>query len=87
MDFLSALVYFKKEQFKYTTIILNSLSFITAIMPILKDSEMNYLFIDHGKAADEKIEILREAGVPMEDCRYFFENFSDFNDFLVGKGL
>ena len=87
MDFLSALVYFKKEKLKFTTIVLNSLGFITTLIPILKEAETNLLFIDYGKAADEKIAILRKEGVPLEDCRYHFAGYGDFNEFLVANSL
>ena len=87
MDYLSALVFFKKEKFKFTTIVLNSLGYITTLIPLLNSAEMNYLFIDYGKAAEEKIAVLREDGVPVEDCRHYFAGHQDFNDFLVANNL
>ncbi len=84
-DLLSAYVYFKKEYFKSTIIVLNSLSFINSLVPILKDANLTYLFIDNGKAANERIDMLREEGVVFEDCRHYFEGHGDFNEFLVAK--
>jgi len=85
IDFLSALVWFKKEKFTPSVIVLNSLGYITTLIPFLKEVETNYLFIDNGKAANEKIVALREAEVPMEDCRYFLDGYEDFNDMLVAS--
>jgi len=82
-DLLSAYVYFKREKFKSTIIVLNSLSFINSLVPILKDADITYLFIDHGKAANERIDMLREEEVPFEDCRHYFGECDDFNEFLV----
>lgn len=85
MDFLSALAYFKKESFKETVIVLNSLSFITALIPILQDAESVDLYLDEGLPVEEKIVALREANVPIQDCRDVFAPYQDMNDFLVAK--
>ncbi len=85
MDFLSALTHFKKESFEETVIVLNSLSFITPIIPILVDADSVDLYIDTGKPADEKITQLHEAKVPLRDCRHYFSPNGDFNEFLVAK--
>ena len=84
-DYLSAMVVFQKEVFESTTIILNSLGYLTTLIPILRDAESVYLFIDRGKAADEKIVALIEENVPVKDCRHYFEGAEDFNAFLVGR--
>ena len=82
-DLLSAYVYFEREKFKSDIIVLNSLGYLSTLIPVLKDSKMNYLFVDRGKAADEKIALLRESQVPVEDCRHYFgEEAQDFNEFL-----
>jgi len=84
-DLLSAYVFFKKEKFKSDVIVLNSLGYITTLIPILKEADNNFLFIDNGKAANEKIEKLREEGVNLEDCRHYFSGHGDMNEFLVAN--
>jgi len=86
-DFLSALMWFKKEKFDETVIVLNSLGYLTTLIPLLRDATSNLLYIDDGNAANEKIVRLREAGVPYEDARGVFRGFGDFNEFLVAKNL
>lgn len=88
MDFLSALVYFKKERFEHKTIVLNSLSYLTTLIPVLKEAEKVYLFIDNDKPANKRIEILKGEGINISDERWRFAgnggtSFTDFNEFLV----
>ncbi len=86
-DYLGALVHFGTERLSDTTIVLNSLGFIHSILPFLKDTEYVKLFIDNGRAANEKTQMLKEEGVPYVDCREIFSPHQDFNDFLVAKNL
>lgn len=86
-DFLSALTHGEIEKFPGKTIILNSLGFIHSILPILKDAGRVHLYIDTGKAANEKIEMMKAEGVDIDDRRGVFVPYGDYNEFLMGKNL
>ena len=82
MDFLSALTYFEKESFEETVIVLNSLAFISTLIPFLQDAESVNLYLDEGLPVEQKIVALTEANVPLRDCRGVFSPAQDFNEFL-----
>ena len=83
MDFLSALTYFKKDKFEEKTTVLNSLSYINSLVPVLRDAPVVNLYIDSGAAADKAIQNLRDEGVSFFDKRDLFKGAEDFNAFLV----
>jgi hypothetical protein len=85
MDFLSALVYFEKDKFDETVIVLNSLSFIGGLVAFLESLESVDLYLDRDKPADEKIKALQGSKMNYIDKRFLFSPFSDFNEFLVAK--
>jgi DNA primase len=85
MDFLS-------HQTKYgdlgskTVIVLNTLSFLPAVIPTLKGRKV-YSYIDKDKAGDDATELMREEGVGVVDCRINFIGYKDINDQLTDGKL
>ena len=81
MDFLS-------HQTKYgdlgskTVIVLNSLSFLPSILPMLRGKRV-YSYIDKDKAGDEATEMMKDEGVDVLDCRISFIGFKDINEQLT----
>jgi len=86
-DFLSALTYFTVDKFEDNVIVLNSLSFLREIEPILRASEDNFMFFDHDDAADEVMSYLEEEEIKCEDCRFIYRGYKDFNKFLMGEKI
>jgi DNA primase len=82
-DFLSALVYFKTDRPKQTTIVLNSLSFLPEILPTLADYKTVNLFLDNDTAG-------RTAAATVKQTHRHTVNYSeklypthkDFNSFI-----
>lgn len=85
MDFLS-------HQTKYgdlgskTVIVLNSLSFLPAVIPALKGKKV-YSYIDKDKAGDMATELMKEEGVSVVDCRINFIGYKDVNEQLTNGKL
>ena len=85
MDFLS-------HQTKYgdlgskTVIVLNTLSFLPAVIPALRGRKV-YSYIDKDKAGDDATELMREEGVSVVDCRINFIGFKDINEQLTNGKL
>ena len=85
MDFLS-------HQTKYgdlgskTVIVLNTLSFLPAVIPTLRGRKV-YSYIDKDKAGDDATELMREEGVGVVDCRINFIGFKDINEQLTNGKL
>jgi hypothetical protein len=81
MDFLS-------HQTKYgdlgskTIIVLNSLSFLPAVIPALRGKKV-YSYIDKDRAGDEATAMMKDEGVDVLDCRISFIGYKDINDQLT----
>lgn len=87
-DFLSALTYFKEERLKESVIVLNSLSFLSEVLDggILKGCDV-VAFFDNDKAGDEAMDMFEDAGLVVNDNRWLYHEYNDFNDFLTGKKM
>ncbi len=89
IDFLSALEYYKIQQPTHTTIVLNSLSNLKHIFPILAYYDKINLFMDNdlesqsGQKAAEEISKLHPYTV--NHAAKLYPRFKDFNDFLQNK--
>ena len=84
MDFLSALTYFKIDEFKSDVIILNSVSNKAKIEELLySDIYSNiYLFLDNDKAGHEARQYFFNINKNCVDCSNIYAENKDFNDFL-----
>jgi len=94
MDFLTMLTMYKRERFKNTTVVLNSLVNLLYLYETLRTNEENNLFLDNDLAAqkyiytgDEKNKIisLKDRDIPFKDQRIMFGHAGDINDYAVGK--
>ena len=94
IDFLSMLTKYKRQKFKNTTVVLNSLVNIAYLYETLKKNEENNLFLDNDEAADKyiwkgdkksRIVSLKDQGIPYKDRRDLFGKNNDINDALNGE--
>lgn len=86
-DYLSALTYYRRDTFKNTTFVLNSLVNVAYITGYLDRSERNYMFLDNDQAADDKMDWLMKEGLMVDDMRGTYAGYNDFNDFICGKPM
>ncbi len=87
-DFLSALTYYDRPTPKQNTIILNSLSFLPLVIPLLSNYEKINLFLDNdesGKAAARKISENHPSVINYSEM--VFPLHKDFNDFLINRNI
>lgn len=94
IDYLSLLGQYKREKFKNTTVVLNSLVNIVYLHQTMKENEENNLFLNNDEAADKyifkgdpkmKIESLKDLGIHYIDHREMFKEANDINDYINGK--
>lgn len=92
MDFLIALVHFKKEQPPNDTIILNSIALAGATFSKLQKYDQVNLYLDNDQAGTKATRQIQEKHPKAIDRRdIFMPSFcpytlhKDFNDFLIGK--
>ncbi|HEX5171929.1 MAG TPA: toprim domain-containing protein [Cyclobacteriaceae bacterium] len=87
MDFLSI------EQLKSNTpsfgsetnfLILNSLSFLSRTLPLLKSHE-TFLFLDNDQAGIKAKKDLHKRHIPFVDCSGFYSSCKDVNEYLVNQ--
>lgn len=85
MDFLSALTYFKIDNFKTDVIVLNSVSNIQKIKGILSNNlyKKIYLFLDNDKAGLNTKQDLYNINKNCIDCSNIYKSYKDFNEFLT----
>lgn len=84
-DFLSCCEHFKTIRLNNVTIVLNSLSFVSEVLPILTKYPVVNAFLDNDKAGKRTLERLGKEGLNVIDCSSYYANCKDFNDYLVHK--
>lgn len=88
-NFLSALVFYKISQPRNTTIVLNSLSNLKKVIPLLDQYKTVNLYLDHdqetrsGEKATENL--MRIHPNVFDQSRLIYPNNKDFNEFLINK--
>lgn len=82
-DFLSCCERFGVVKLKNPTIVLNSLSFLTGALPIIKKYPVVNAFFDNDAAGKRGLERLNKEGVNVRDCSHYYPNSRDFNEYLV----
>jgi hypothetical protein len=85
MDFLSCCTLHNKIP-KFSTIVLNSLSFLPKIESILVNANEVNLYLDNdsaGRTATQKI--ISSCGIVKDWAPVKYPNHKDFNEFLMGK--
>lgn len=84
-DFLSALVFFKTGKPSHITIILNSLTCLHQIIPILPAYRKVYVYFDLDQTGKQGLITLRSHHLNTIDMSYLYANSKDFNDFLTSS--
>ena len=89
-NFLSAMVYFETTTPKHNTIILNSLSFLPLVFPLLTSYEKINLYLDNdtGSKSGQKaaIEISGKHPKTINQASIIYPDHKDFNEYLI-KGI
>jgi len=84
MDYLSALHYFNTSWFRSTAIILNTLSHMDKVLPMFKNYENVYLFLDNDKAGLQAAnKILKENSHSQNMALKYYPEHKDFNEMLM----
>lgn len=87
-DLLSALSYYKVLTPQHTTVVLNSLVFVEAILPLLSEYQMVYLYLDNDPAGMEAAKKIIEVHPKVANqAEILYKKYKDFNDFLINKPL
>jgi len=88
MDFLSALVFFKIDEFKGDIFILNSLSSLERSLETINKYKIIYSFLDNDEAGKVALMKLRARCQGVQDCSNYYEKSKDFNAELIKqKGI
>ncbi len=86
-DFVSAIVYFRKpKELKHDTIILNSLSHLPKVLPLLSKYEGINLFFDNDRAGIAARNTVQNLHPKTEDfAKRIYPGHKDFNEFLCSR--
>lgn len=86
-DFLSALtlndIRFKKATTQTDFLVLNSLSFLSREIPLLRSYSEATLFVDNDAAGKQAKEALKESGISFHDASLWYAPHKDVNEFLI----
>ncbi len=87
MDFLSALVYYKKTFLKIDTLVLNSVSNKKNALEILRNYKKINLFLDNDQAGFDAKEFFKNElqNIEIEDFSHIYSITKDFNQFLINS--
>ncbi len=75
--------YLEKEPSDY--IILNSVSMLNKITTEIKNYENIELYFDNDDAGNRAVNMIKNEGRSVEDCRLLYSGFKDLNDWLIHK--
>ena len=64
-------------------IILNSVSMIPKIKNLIQNYQKVELYFDNDNAGNRAVEMIKNAGENIEDCRILYKNHKDLNEFLM----
>jgi DNA primase len=84
-DFLSALAYYQLARPTFTTIVLNSVSFVSQAVPALSLYGRVNAYLDRDKAGWDALNALKTANLPIVDRSTLYEGHNDFNEFLKNR--
>ena len=89
LDFLSALTYYKKEEFKSDVVVLNSVANKKKMNDVLDSNRYSkiYLFLDNDKAGRTTKKEFYNKNNNCIDCSNIYKNYKDFNDFIEKTGI
>lgn len=84
IDYLSALTYFKSPFLKNTTIVLNSVSFVKSLIPLLDSYTQVNLFLDNDTAGENTMKaIISTHSNTRNYAKEFYPDHKDFNEMLM----
>jgi len=87
-SYMSALVFYKSNKLKYTTIVLNSISNIKKTYQAISKAEIVNLFLDNDKAGIRASNTLQSlANNSINRSQEIYPNYKDFNDLLNEKSI
>ena len=73
--------FLEKEPSDY--IILNSVSMIQKIKNVVQNYQKVELYFDNDNAGNRAVEMIKNEGENIEDCRILYKNHKDLNEFLM----
>ena len=82
MDFLSVLTHFKMEKLTDDVIVLNSLSLLSSVLPILKEYEEIKLFLDRDDAGRAAVVEIGRVHAGAKDYSSLYKEYKDANEWL-----
>ena len=90
-NFLSALAFYQVTTPSHNTIVLNSLSFLPHVLPLLTRYEKVNLFLDNDPDSESgqkaAMEVRKQHPNTINHASIIYPDYKDFNDFLTGKKL
>ena len=75
--------FLEKEPSDY--IILNSVSMIQKIKNVVQNYQKVELYFDNDNAGNRAVEMIKNEGENIEDCRILYKNHKDLNEFLMSR--
>lgn len=84
INFLSALVYYKKPRPEATFIILNGVGFTSEALPKLRSFAKVSLFLDNDQAGEGAVKQVKELYPEATDySKIIYPDYNDFNEFIM----
>ena len=88
LDALSLLAIDNKNRFSENTIVLNSLTNLNYVLPLLYNYEKINLYLDNDTAGQEAAKLIKSLYQLTDDkAQTLYLEYKDLNDFLTGKRL
>jgi DNA primase len=81
-DYLTA-VELSKKNTPITVIVLNSTKHVDKALPIIKQYEKVFCYLDNDDAGYKALDKLKQAGANVFDCSHVYKPFNDFNSFIT----
>jgi len=86
-DFLSYLM-LKRKTPNESFIILNSTSLVKKVIGLIDDFSIVKCYFDNDDAGERAFKFLKESfKSPIMDCRYYYKNYKDLNEYLMVRGF
>ena len=82
-DYLSAMVYYRRNVPTNTVIILNSVSNLKQAFPLILEATKINLYLDNDTAGRKAMEAIKAIGKTVIDYSSIYANHNDFNEFLI----
>lgn len=83
MDYLSALTHYQVAQSNHNIIILNSINNVQKVLSILQKFDKVFLYLDNDAEGQKATAFLQENLPNVCDQSHIYQEFTDFNEFLI----